>query len=197
MSKILGNMMRAYVSDINKYINKSRDKVRRSLKPVIFQAIYTSPEMESVRGGVLKFDFGLPTDPTQEISNAVSESISIDFGLFKYLARKVVGNAAVKIQPTDYLNILSIPSAIVITEKGENLPWLEWLLRYGDSIIIIDFGVEYTEGGRSGGAIMTTRNRPFRVNSQFSGTEDDNFISRALSRNIKKIEETIWQTILN
>jgi hypothetical protein len=73
---------------------------------------------------------------------------------------------------------------------GGSLPWLEWLLTLGDTIIIGSFGVEYGPHGRTGKAHMTKRARPFKVNSSFSGTIDNNFITRAVatvSQDIKNI----------
>ena len=76
---------------------------------------------------------------------------------------------------------------------GGSLPWLQWLLLEGDSIIIANFGVEYSNEaqGRAGPARMTRQARPFRVNPKFSGTKDDNFITRSLSGRILEIEKAI------
>jgi hypothetical protein len=191
------DMMQAYVKDVNKLINKKLPKVKFTLADIIFNSVYFSPELDSVRGGTLKYDFGLSYDPTFEISSAVSRSIDVSFSTFKYRNNAIYGNAQIGIQPIDYFNLLEIPGSVTITEKGVELPWLDWLLMYGDSIIIVNYGVKYTEGGRSGGAIMTTENRPFRVDPKYSGTDSDNFITRALNRNSAIIEDRIWQTILN
>lgn len=189
--------MGAYVKDINKLISRRIPKVRFAIAEVIFRAVYTSPEMESVRSGTLRFDFGLEQDITFDISSAVSRSISITFSNFKYQNHAILGNAQVGVQPLDYFNLLEIPNSVIITELGVELPWLEWLLMYGDQVIIANYGVKYTDGGRSGGAIMTSMNRPFRVDPEYSGTSSDNFISRALSVHSQEIEDRIWQTILN
>ena len=49
------------------------------------------------------------------------------------------------------------------------------------SAIVANFGVEYGAGkGRSGGGYMAVDERPFKVSSQYAGTVDDNFITRAI-----------------
>ena len=85
-------------------------------------------------------------------------------------------------QPSNFANLLSLPEASQPIEGG-SLPWLSWLLTAGDSIIIANFGVEFGSfpQSRTGGARMAQKAAPYKVNSAFSGTEDDNFITRSIS----------------
>lgn len=190
-------VMDAFLKDINAKISKNRKRIPGVLSPIIYDAVYSCPEMESVRAGSLRYDFGLDFDPTGKIASAVARAIKPVIGKFKYNNGRVVGNIRIDIQPTDYLNILTIPSSVVVTEKGVELPWLEWLLTYGDTVITSDFGVKYTNGGRSGGAVMVKGFRAFRVDPAFSGTEEDNFISRSLNSKTPQLESALWQSILN
>lgn len=189
--------MQAYVKDVNKSISRKLPRVRFVLADTIYKIMHSSPEMESVRAGTLKFDFGLDRDVTFEICSSISRSVSIEFSNFKFQNNRIIGNAQVNIQPVDYLNLLELPESVVITEDGVELPWLEWLLTLGDSVIVANYGVKYTSGGRSGGAVMTPDNKPFRVDPRYSGTVNDNFIARALNAHSKLIEDKIWQTILS
>jgi hypothetical protein len=161
---------------------KNQPRVRALVKYELYNAIYECPEMESIRSGKLKYDFGLDSDPTMQIAEAVS-------GAFRMSYPKNPGNAFgfnIEIQPLNYLNVLDLPDSIQITENGEALPWLDWLLTYGSSVVIIDsHGVKYTNSGRSGGAIMVegyNYGRGFMVDPQYSGTYGDNFITRAISK---------------
>ena len=169
---------------IRKSIAGARRKIRNALKPLIIDAIYSSPEMNSVRSGLLKYDFGLTTDPTPLISWVVADSMTIRYTPdTKYIALFTI-----QIQPSSHENLYDLKVAYQETEKGDSLPWLQWLLEMGDSVIIADFGVKQTRGGRTGGAIMIENyNAPFRVDSYYAGTISDNFITRALNRNKQKI----------
>lgn len=191
------DLMRGYVNDLNALLKKNVSKIKNGLYTQVFNAVYFSPEMESLRTGVLRLDFGLVSDPSMEISSAVARSIDINFDRFQYSNNSINGNLEIGIQPIDYLNLLNLPSSVTITEQGVNLPWLEWMLKYGDSVIIINYGVKYTSGGRTGGAVMSRSTRPFKVDPRFSGTDNENFITRAISRSSKEIEKKIWQIILN
>jgi hypothetical protein len=150
--------------------------------------------MISVSSGLLKIDFGLNFDPVAAIANAVAQSIIIKFKPFNI--KLTSGGYNIRVQPLDYLNLLSLPEAVVITEKGVSLPWLDWLLTYGDSIIIADFGVKYSTGkGRAGGGYMLPTERPFSVNAAYSGTVDDNFITRAIMNQIPSIEQDLIKAL--
>jgi hypothetical protein len=69
--------------------------------------------------------------------------------------------------------------------NGNTVDWLKWLLTAGDSIIIADYEVIYkdTPRSRSGYALMISpkMSKGFRVDPAYSGTIDDNWITRALA----------------
>lgn len=190
------DLLKAYMKEVNDNFSRSVPKIKNAISGIIFNAVYNSPELQSVRIGKLKLDFGIVQDSSFEIASAVSRSISIKYDRFIYRDGHIEGGVYVNVQPQSYLNILDLPASVTLTENGAILPWLDWLLNYGDSIIILNFGVKYTNGGRSGGAIMTPKNRPFKVDPIYSGTVEDNFITRALNGSYSEIEKKIWQTIL-
>ena len=102
----------------------------------------------------------------------------------------------INIQPSTYSNLLSLPVAQQALEIEARIPWLEWLLTAGDSIIIAHYGVEYGAGlGRSGGAHMVGLKDapfgPYKVNSAFSGNLNDNFITRSIKRSEAQIKNAI------
>ena len=106
-------------------------------------------------------DFGLTTDPTSLISWVIADSMRIRYTPdTRYIAL-----FSIEIQPASHENLYDLEVAYQETEKGVQLPWLEWLLEMGDSVIISDFGVKYKEAGRTGGAVMIKNFTPFRVNS--------------------------------
>lgn len=176
-------------------IRKNQPRVRSLIKYELYNAIYECPEMESLRSGKLKWDFGLDFDPSMAISEAVSGAFKT-----KYIENQsTVAQFEIDIQPLSYLEVLELPEAVQITERGEVLPWLEWLLTYGSTIVCIDgFGVKYASAGRSGGAVMIEGynfGQPFMVDPLYAGTKGDNFITRAISANKDKIIGAAWEII--
>lgn len=189
-------LLQALVKQVDSFFKNKPDIIKASLFQVIKDCIYNSPEMESVRSGQLRLDFGLIEDPTEAISNAVAGALEVSAKKANLFGDKITGGIEIRIQPGDYLNVLTLPEAVNITEDGVVLPWLSWLTLYGNQIIIIDFGVEYVQGkGRTGGAIMTSDARPFRVNPSFSGVSSDNFITRSILLNLDKIQNAVKNSL--
>lgn len=173
-------------------IQKNYRKIRSAVKPHIVDAIYDCPEMESVRSGKLKYDFGIDFDPTLVIAWTVADSMKLSYS---YSGRYIF-NFQVSVQPVNSNNLLSLPQSIVKLGNGSSIPWLEWLLKKGSQIILVDFGVLYKDAGRTGGAIMVENISPFMVDPMYAGDDEDNFISRALSKKANNIQQAVWQTLL-
>jgi len=89
-----------------------------------------------------------------------------------------------------FFNLLSLSSGVAATEKGANLRWLEWLLKEGDRIVVIGYRYQPSEDGRAGGGTMLSGSG-FRVPPQFSGTVEDNFITRAFSGRSSELSQLL------
>jgi hypothetical protein len=185
----------ALSKELNNSLNKSLKRIQQAVKSIVRSAIDSSPEIASLRGGTLKLDFGLVGDHTMDIVNAISNSVFVTMKPVKLAGNSISGGISVAIQPDDYSLLLSLPASRQLTERGVSLPWLDWLLNLGDTLIIADFGVQYGPYGRTGGAHMISKNRPYKVDTRYSGTASDNFITRALSRSHKQIGEAIVTSI--
>lgn len=181
-SSITKKINQGIANIFNKTLSKQRDAILRQVKPIIHSALIDSPEIRSLSFGELRIDFGLTSDPSQQIANAIVNSLDVKSQRASATSIGVKGGLLITMQPIDYNNLFSLPLAEQITEKGESLPWLQWLLTFGQQVIIADFGVEYGPRGRSGGGIMISHRRPFKVRSGYAGTPDDNFITRAVER---------------
>ena len=165
---------------VNAKLTKIKPFITRQFRSVITTSLLNSPEVNALAGGDLKAEFGLDFDPTQELVAAIMATLDVQV---KSVTKTRKGGITVLLQPNDYSNLLSQPWASQAIRNG-SIPWLEWLLTLGDSIIISDYGVEFGNfpDSRSGLAKMATEVAPYKVNSQYSGTVDSNFITRAIRR---------------
>ncbi len=168
-------------ADVTKTFAKAKLLIEKALKMEVSVWLANSPELESILSGSLRGDFGIvsPAGPVSAIIEAVSQSVEVEY---YPLARNLSGTAlAIRIQPRTLQNVLGVVPSVV-TEKGESLPWIEWLLKRGDDIVVSNYHVVESERGRTGEAVMKPGGNYTvgRVNPAFSGTEDDNFITRAL-----------------
>jgi hypothetical protein len=162
----------------NKRLTKAVRGIKSQLGPLVQGALMTSPEISSLSNGILRAEFGLEFDPSSQIIGAVVGSLDVHL---KKIDRNLNGGLTIVMQPSDFSNLLSL-SVAEQPIRGGSIPWLSWLLKAGDSIIIADFGVEYGGHGRTGKARMSKNFAPYKVNSAFSGTKDNNFITRAIAR---------------
>ncbi len=177
-------------SAFDKTIKQNVPALRTKMRSIIAGALYNSHEIRSLSGGTLMADFGLTSDPSNNIVSSVVASMTITTKRTTSSSSTIRGGFTLTLQPSDYTNLLSLPSAQQLIDGG-SIPWLEWLLTLGDSIIIANFGVEYGPFGRTGKAHMIESAKPFKVNSSFSGTPNNNFITRAIQTVSPQIETAI------
>ena len=191
-SQLEKQIRKALADEINKTLKPQVTQLETKLKPVFRSALQKSPEINSLSSssGTLRLEFGLDSDPSAAIINAVIESLNVEW--VKVNPTNFSGGLIVTIQPSDFNNLLTLPQgnqSII----GGSLPWLSWLLTLGDTVIITGYGVEFGSfpNTRTGQAKMSTKFAPYKVNSAFSGTIDDNFITRAIEKTTPEVEKII------
>jgi|694.fasta_scaffold05001_8 hypothetical protein len=190
------NILESLKSGIKIIMNRGKPKIESAVKAIVIKALSASPEIRSLQSGKLRLDFGLDTDPTTEIIYAIANSTYVSFKDFQL---KMTGTSVgfnIYVQPTDFQNLFSLPASIVTTKKGASLPWLQWLLTAGDAVIVTSYHVQYgpSPNSRSGGAIMVPKGL-FKVDSAYSGIEENNFITRALERYQDEIAQAVEKNL--
>lgn len=195
IAKIEKDIKSALVRDLNAHLNKRKFVAVDKLKKAARSFILNQPEIYSLQQGGVVFSlnslFGLPkgTDisTVNTIADAVADSIQISFSK---IDKDFKGGLTFKIQPEDFQNLLGLPEGHVVTQKGADLHWLDWLLTKGDTVIIAGYHYDVQGDGRSGVGTMIAGNS-FRVPSSFSGTTSDNFVTRAFIGNQKEVEKIL------
>lgn len=183
ISDITRKVNAAIASQINTTISRNLSSISNRIKQVAKGWILEQPEIQSLGAGTINSlagQFGIPEGGAisviQSIAISVENSISIKFIPYNNNLR---GGFEINIQPSTFDNLLSLPQGHVLYENGD-LHWLDWLLKQGDRIIVANYQYSPESGlGRSGLGNMVTGGI-FRVPPEFSGTEKDNFITRAL-----------------
>jgi len=183
VSEIEKRVNEAIANLVNKDLSNSRAEILQKCKNLIGGWILSQPEIISLNSSSpdsLAGQFGLlpgqASSVTSSIINAIQDSITVKITQFN---SKLQGGITVEFQPANFLNILNIPQGHTPI-RGGDLHWMDWLLKRGDSIIIVNYQYDPKSGlGRSGLGHMISGGA-FRVPPQFSGTEQDNFITRAL-----------------
>ena len=167
----------------------------------VIAAISNSPEWISLKTGVLREEIGLAEDSKLgELLQIWERGVNV---IAKPVRRKgsgLVGGFKIMAIQGDFEDVLGDAAATYNTEKGQVIPWLEWLLKKGDAIIIRDYSIDLTlpQYSRTGGAIMvksTGRKSGWHVPTDFSGTIQSNFVTRAIDEVLPSIEKDIIKII--
>ncbi len=177
-SKKINNASSSY---INKKIKTQKQNITNKVRNLASKWITSQDEMMALANGLLSGAFGILSGDERiafnAIHSAVVSSVGVDIILFNNTLTS--GGVIVYFQPSDFANLLSLPEGHTVYENGD-LHWLQWLLQRGDEAIVTNYEYNPKAGlGRSGLGNMKVGGF-FRVPPQYSGTSDDNFITRAL-----------------
>ena len=138
-------------------------------------------------------ELGLVAGQGVRVLDDIVEAVirATDFKILK-VDNKLKGGLLIEIQPTNFNNVVSLASSIVNYPLAR-LNFLEWLLLKGDTTIVFGYRYEPMPGsGRSEGGIMVKQGA-WRVPPQFSGTAENNFITRAFIGREKALEDLLKQ----
>lgn len=187
-------IIQALAGEVDKMLKKAAGPIKMRLRFAVLERIKAAPEYKSLFGGRLQAEFGI-RNPQQKIEAILTtwiKSINVTLITTKKRTDKFVGGLSIQMIRGDFRDVIDLPEAKVVTAKGEVLPWLEWLLTYGDKIIIRDYTFSANNSrSRSGlGVMMHSKGKNWRVPPEFSGTINNNFVTRALM-DIDKIIDTI------
>lgn len=200
-SDIERKVNQALAEEFNAVLGKSVLIIRDRIRELVGPWIASQPEILSLgfqSGDSLAGYFGIPVSQVgiaiESIILSVQNSVHVNF---TKLNKDLKGGFSIYVQPSDFQNLLSLSVGHVVYERGD-LHWLDWLLTKGSSIIIANYEYSPKSGaGRSGLGTMSIGGS-FRVPPAFSGTEQDNFITRALvgGTQFSEIEKIIKSVLL-
>ncbi len=194
ISKAERAMLDSLARQLNERLRKVRTEFRKRVRALIKEILLHTPEAESMyTGGVLAAEFGFYPGVGEirvdAVANRVKDSARVYFSKIRRTGTQLAGRIRIQMVVSDFSDVFSIPEQSYITEKGDELEWLKWLLLEGDRIINAEYGVVFgkSKNSRSGNAVMlpigSKFKRPFRVNPRYSGTKDNNWLTRAFEDN--------------
>ena len=182
----------AIAEELNALIKKNFKTAQKRIESSVSGWVTSQPEVQSLlKEGVpnsLHAQFGLQAGQgllsSIEIVNAIIASIEVRV---RRVDAKLNTGIDFNIQPENLRNLLGLPSGFTQTEDQDILPWLTWLLLEGSNTIVYGYTYVPDLSGRSGGGTMEAGGS-WRIPPEFSGTIDDNFVTRALSNRDKELE---------
>lgn len=192
---------KALRASLNGMLNRSSVEIQKRLRILIFQAITLSEEYQALISGPLHHEIGVPDVATRlsSIINTWANSITVKVRLVRFTSTGIIGGFRITGLDASWSDVLTSPDASFVTEKGKNLPWLEWLLIQGKGVIVRDYEVilSTTRRSRTGKGIMVRgKRRRWKIPSQHAGTTKNNFVTRALERASKRIGDIVMTEVL-
>jgi len=187
--------------ELDKILNKSMLKSAKELTPVVQgivkKFLLESEELKALSSGDLMGEFGIKSFTAATVAQQIALNVSqtVQVNPISVSLRSKRGGLSLKVQPNDLQNVLSIPNGSYTYysrryKKDVTINWLDWFLTKGDAVIVAKFHFEESGGaGRSGRGSMQ-KGSSWRVRPEYSGTIDNNAITRALRSEETKAEIT-------
>jgi hypothetical protein len=195
-------IIKAILNELAKELNRTFRKLPSKFKTItanlLKKYIIAQPEWAAIISGDLRYELGI-VDPESRLLNildALAREILVEFKPFIAVGNSLNGGITIQAVVDNYENIINMDDAIVVTEKRDLLYWLQWMLLDGSSVIIQNYEVEFGPYGRTGGAHMILGGT-WNVPSQYAGTANDNFITRAIAQLQEELEKEIKNCIIS
>lgn len=169
------------------------------------EEFYKNETVDSCINGILKGELGLqePAASMEAILQRMLSTLTINVTAPK--DQKGVLRITIQAVRDDLNDLIGLAAASQDWTdrtgseiRGEPLPWLEWLLVEGNSVIISDYVLRTDRQiGRSGEqAIMQEAEGKFwKVPAQYQGTLTDNFILDIITLTEKAMRKNLWETV--
>jgi len=195
-SQIRSSILQGLLPQIDSYLKKALQTIKRSLPDLLKQIIQDTPEYNALLYGRLQYELGIsdPSNKLNEIINIWINNIDIEYKNPTIAGDKIKAFFSVSLVRRDFSDVLSSDAAFVVDAlRGYQLPWLEWLLLEGEYIIVPNQEVVFGSNkfSRTGFALMRTSNKSWKVPSEFAGTINNNWITRAIDGGESKINELL------
>lgn len=185
--QIVDKIAKAIAEDYNKTIISSIPEIQTKVKDLT-RLFFRTTDTYQALGEELEGHFGFPAGTghirADWIVKSVIDSLVVKNTPVKSVGSNLVGSLHIKMLHTTLIEPFNLPSDIINVEnKDQLLPWMRWLLLFGDDIIISEHEIKFgtnLPGSRSGQALMVESAGVWRVPPQYAGTIRDNWLTRTL-----------------
>lgn len=198
----------SFLKKINSIFKRKRKQIEFDIRREIRGILKASPTYDSLIDGDLRGHFGFPQGQEREIVESLVDelvdTINIQVKDFVNTGNNITGGVEITAIPLNFDTI--VDRYFIITEKGDFLPWAEWLFLAGSKPIVIGYYIGFREDGipqkvldrysRSSLAIMLPGDGTFwQVPSEHAGNINNNWVTRAINDNAPIIEKIIREAI--
>lgn len=207
-AEIIKNIHQIMLDHIGNTFTKTAQTIKTPLSRIVDKAIRSTPEYNSLLDGQLKGEFGLiaPEGILNNIINRITDTIEVKLNNLHINRTGLEGGLEVGILLTtnEYADLMTVRNTSY-KSHGYDITWLKWLLSSGDAVvnnfqIIYNLDAIQAQKSRSGKAIMIEGGQwalVKQIPSEWTGTLDNNFLTRGLAEVTQEIEDTIKTEFIN
>lgn len=203
--------------DFNKIFRRNKVALENYARDAVILAIRSHPTYESLVSdspSSLRAELGLadPIGQVQPILDKWESGIKVVINDVKAAGTRLYGGFEIIGINASFRDVGALPSASFYAERARLkgiepslVAWLDWLLLEGDNVLVkgffVDTDLKTTDNSRTGLAVMRDQRVvrlsgvEWRVPGEHSGTQEDNWITRAVLDVIPEIEAHIVSAI--
>lgn len=189
-------ILKKFHKDIKVEFHNAITKIKRQLPVMVSDIVKGADEYRDLVSGNLRYELGIP-DPEPRIATFIDlwiKGIRYEVKPPKIKGNTMVGSFSASLFKVDFSEVVNTPEAKVYDAlRGYELPWLRWLVFYGNIPIVSNHQVDMIQSPRSrtGRALMVGSNRSWSVPASVAGTMADNWITRSIHLHNSQIERIV------
>lgn len=201
-------VLRAMYREISTKLGSAafRNDLRRESRRVLEESLRAQPAYQDMVAddGRLRRELGV-VDSVSAMDHLVRDwslSTTVRVSPPRILGNRLVGTVvAIRAIEADYKDVLGKAYASYTTEKGEQIPWLEWLLTRGVEILVMEHVVWRppipTAASRTGTNTIMRRSKGggWGVPVEYAGLPDKNFATDAVAAALPRIGQILEQQV--
>lgn len=189
------------VDEIDKVVRELAPRAAQALGRLAARAIREAPEAISLHGGRLQGELGpenwVRDRAIDEVCRAVEANVVVDVMPTLVRGEKIQGGFTLRLLSKGLRELRdAFDTAAFYSEHGFVIDWLRWLLLNGEDLIIADYHFVPGDqrGSRTGLGLMRKKGS-WRVPGEFSGTESDNWLTRAIHSALPEFEVEVGRLL--
>jgi len=195
------NILLALLPELLRFMNDAIVKIKQELPSIIKMVITNTAEYNSILNGQLKYELGIPDSDTKlsGLLDIWSKNIVYNYEKPRISGNTIKSSFSANTIRVDFSDVLYTDYALVVDSvRGYSLPWLEWLLLDGNTIIVPKHSVQFGSNkfSRTGNAVMIESKKSWKISSEYAGTINNNWITRALEKAQEPIEDLLKRAFL-
>lgn len=199
------NIIRAMRVELQKKLtsNAFQNSMLRGARAILKESLESQDEYRDMiaHDGKLRAELGV-ADSDSAMNSLVRDwvrSTSVKVAVPRVTGSRIMGTVITMTAiQSDYADVLDRAYASYTTERGQQIPWLEWLLTKGVAIMVashqtIKLPNAVTSRTGTNTVMVKTKGAGWGVPTEYAGTSENNYAQRAILAARSEIED-LFQT---